>query len=92
MNTFTKVYRSAVDHLTKLLGALGAGLMSIFAFIDPASLRSNAALYLGEHAAEKMGAALFALVIIRGFYTGWKAKQPAPAVQAAATPQDPKAS
>lgn len=84
MKFIQKTYRSLVDHLTKVLGAAGASLMSLFAFIDPASLRSNAELYLGQHAAEKMGAVLFALVVIRGFYTGWKAKQ---ALTAQPTPQ-----
>lgn len=70
-----KAYRSIVDHLTKVIGFLGTGLMSMFAFVDPASIRANAELYLGAHAAEKMGTVLFILVILRGFYTGWKAKQ-----------------
>lgn len=74
---FQKSYRSIVDHLTKVIGLLGMGLMSFFSFVDPASIRANAELYLGHHAAEKMGAFLFVLVILRGFYTGWKAKQQA---------------
>lgn len=69
-----KAYRSIVDHLTKAIGALGAGLMSLAA-IDPDPIRQAAQTYLGQHAAAKVAAFLFALVILRGWYTGQKAKE-----------------
>jgi len=72
MNALRKLYQSLLDHLTKALGALGAGLMSILAFLDPAWLRAEIQTYLGDHAAEKAGAILFVLVILRGWYTGRK--------------------
>lgn len=74
MNTLAKVYRYIADHLTKALGAAGAGLMSVAA-IDPEPIRQSAHVYLGEHAAAKVAAGLFVLVIFRGWYTGQKAKE-----------------
>lgn len=70
-----KIYRWIADHLTKLLGTVGASFMSIVAFIDPAVVREAAQTYLGEHAVAKIGIVLFVLVILRGWYTGYKAKQ-----------------
>ena len=67
-------YRAFVDHLTKWLGALGAGLMSLAA-IDPEPIRQAAQTYLPNNWAAKTGIVLFALVILRGWYTGWKHKQ-----------------
>jgi len=80
MNTLTKVYRSIVDHLTKALGVLGTLLMSALA-LDPGAIREAAQTYLGQNVAAKIGGILFALVIARGWYTGWKAKQATPAGQ-----------
>jgi hypothetical protein len=80
-----QAYRYIVDHLTKALGAVGAALMSLAA-IDPEPIRQAAQVYLGQHAAAKVAAVLFGLVILRGWYTGQKAKQvatlPAPAPEA----------
>lgn len=70
-----KIYQSIADHLTKVLGTIGAGLMSTLAFLDPTWLRMEIQTYLGDHAAEKAGAVLFGLVILRGWYTGRKAQQ-----------------
>jgi hypothetical protein len=72
-----KVYRTTVDHLTKVLGGVGTAFMSYVAWIDPDKIRSAAQSYLGAHEFEKIGAFLFALVIVRGWYTGRKAKPPA---------------
>jgi hypothetical protein len=69
-----KIYRYIVDHLTKALGAAGLGLMSL-ASIDPEPIRQAATLYLGQHAAAKVAGILFVLVILRGWYTGQKAKE-----------------
>lgn len=69
-----KIYRSVVDHLTKVLGLLGTAWMAVLA-MDPASIREAAQTYLGQNAAAKIGIALFVLVILRGWYTGNKAKQ-----------------
>lgn len=70
-----KTYRYIVDHLTKTLGAAGLGLMSL-ASIDPEPIRAASQLYLGQHAAAKVAAILFVLVIFRGWYTGHKAARP----------------
>lgn len=69
-----KTYRLIVDHLTKILGILGTALMSMVAWIDPETVHVAAQTYLGAHAVEKIGAFLFALVIVRGWWTGRKAK------------------
>jgi hypothetical protein len=74
MNVLTKAYRYVVDHLTKWLGALGLGLMSL-ASMDPEPIRQASQLYLGQHAAAKVAGILFVLVILRGWYTGQKAKE-----------------
>jgi hypothetical protein len=73
MNALLKVYRYVVDHLTKALGAVG-GMTMTAAAIDPAPIR-EAAQYLGAQWTAKVGAVLFGLVIVRGWYTGNKAKQ-----------------
>jgi hypothetical protein len=75
-----KAYRWFADHLTKALGVLGASFMSIVAYIDPAAVREAAQTYLGDKWVAKIGIALFVLVVLRGWYTGWKSKQPNPAV------------
>lgn len=74
MNTLKKIYHFIVDHLTKVLGAVGGALMTVD-MIDPAPIREAAQTYLGEHSAAKVGAVLFVMIILRGWYTGWKAKQ-----------------
>jgi hypothetical protein len=74
MNALKTVYRYIADHLTKALGALGGGTMTV-ALMDPAPIREAAQTYLGQQWAPKIGAALFGLVILRGLYTGRKAKQ-----------------
>jgi hypothetical protein len=74
MNILKQIYRYIVDHLTKALGAAGGTLMTV-ALMDPAPIRDAAQTYLGQHSAAKVGAVLFGLVILRGWYTGQKAKQ-----------------
>lgn len=75
MSWLTKTYRIIADHLTKALGIVGTALLSMVAWIDPETVRVAAQTYLGAHAFEKIGAFLFVLVIVRGWYTGRKAKQ-----------------
>jgi hypothetical protein len=78
MNWLRTAYRSVVDHLTKVLGILGAAVMSAFAGlmgIEPDAVHAAAQTYLGQNAAAKIGTALFVLVVLRGWYTGSKAKQ-----------------
>lgn len=75
-----KAYRYVVDHLTKAIGLAGATLMSVIAYLDPASIREAAQTYLGDHAAAKMGSILFALVFVRGYFTGLKGRQNAQAL------------
>ena len=74
MQTLIKVYRYIVDHLTKVLGAVGAGIMSL-AMLDPAAIHTAAVTYLGEKSLPKIGIVLFVMVIFRGWYTGKKANQ-----------------
>jgi hypothetical protein len=74
MNALKTGYRYLSDHLTKALGALGGGTMTV-ALMDPAPIRDAAQTYLGQQWAPKIGIALFGLVILRGLYTGKKAKQ-----------------
>lgn len=71
MNWLKSTYRKLADHLTKVLGVIGAGIMSVAA-IDPDPIRIAAQTYLGAHAAAKVATALFVLVIFRGWYTGRK--------------------
>lgn len=80
MQWLKKTYQAFVDHLTKVLGGIGASLMSVMAWIDPDAIRIAAQTYLGEHAVEKVGAFLFALVIVRGWFTGRKAAAMTPPV------------
>lgn len=79
------VYRVTVDHLTKVLGGLGAALMSYLSWVDPEQVRNAAQIYLGQHAYLKIAAALFGLVMLRGYYTGKKAA----ALQRPAAPPPP---
>jgi hypothetical protein len=74
MNALKTVYRYIADHLTKALGALGGGTMTV-ALMDPAPIREAAQTYLGQQWVPKIGIALFVLVIFRGWYTGNKARQ-----------------
>ncbi len=73
MKWLSNAYQKAKDHLTKLLGAAGAALTT-FASIDPEPIR-QAASFLGQNAAAKVAAILFALVVLRGWYTGKKHAQ-----------------
>ena len=78
MKWLKSTYQSIVDHLTKALGVIGVAIMSAFTGligIDPEAVRNAAQTYLGEHAAAKIGTALFVLVILRGWYTGVKANK-----------------
>lgn len=72
---FIVVYRWIADHLTKWLGALGLGFVQLLS-MDTQSIR-EAATYLPPTWALWVAKILFALVIARGYYTGWKAKQAA---------------
>lgn len=72
MNALVKAYRYVVDHLTKAIGTIGLGLMSL----DPDTLHSAALSYLDDHTVRAIGKGLFGLVILRGWYTGWKSRQP----------------
>lgn len=78
MKWLKSTYRSIADHLTKVIGAVGAAVMAAFTGlmgIDPESVHNAAQNYLGQNAAAKIGGALFVLVILRGWYTGMKAKK-----------------
>jgi hypothetical protein len=67
-----KLYRSITAHLTKIIGTIGAGIMSLGAWIDPQAIGSAASTYLGANAYRKIGVFLFILVIFRGWYVGRK--------------------
>lgn len=77
MKFLVKTYRFIVDHLTKVIGLVGAALMSMLAYLDPVAVRAAAQTYLGDHEAEKMGGILFALVFVRGYFTGRKSREAA---------------
>ena len=70
-----KSYRFVVDHLTKFLGTIGAGIMGVGAWLDPEAIGAAAQQYLGHNAYRKMGMFLFILVIFRGWYVGRKVRQ-----------------
>lgn len=79
-----KTYNWIVDHLTKVLGVVGAAIMSATAWIDPVEIMAAADRYLRtEHSVLKVGAFLFVLLVFRGWYTGRKGKQLAEQVAAA---------
>jgi hypothetical protein len=69
-----RVYRSVTDHLTKWLGVVGAAFMALVA-IDPTQVQAAARLYLSPAWIKGIGIVLFIAVFLRGWYTGWKAKQ-----------------
>ena len=73
MNCLRTTYRSIADHLTKALGVLGLAFMQLLS-MDPEPIRT-AASYLPPAWALTVAKVLFALVILRGWYTGWKHKQ-----------------
>lgn len=73
MKWLKSTYQTLKDHLTKALGMIGTALMTVAA-IDPDPIR-QAASYLGQQAAAKVAAVLFAMVILRGWYTGKKHAQ-----------------
>lgn len=78
MQWLKKTYQAFVDHLTKVLGGIGASFMSVMVWVDPDAIRAAAQVYLGQHAVEKIGIFLFVLVIVRGWFTGRKAAAGAP--------------
>lgn len=79
MNVLKKAYRWVVDHLTKWLGFVGATMLTadVAGYLE--GVKAAALQYLpGTIAAQLgkwIGIALFGLVVLRGWYTGWKAKQ-----------------
>jgi hypothetical protein len=79
-------YRKVADHATKLLGLVGlavSGALDATNAIDPDSVMAAAIRYLhDEHWIARIGAALFGLVILRGWWTGIQVKK----LKAAATP------
>lgn len=77
MNWLKRAYRSVVDHLTKALGFAGMAIMSAIAAINAEQITAAAqtySSYLGPSVVTKIGIAMFGLVTIRGWYTGYKAK------------------
>lgn len=66
-----KTYRFVSDHATKALGALGAAFLSATAWISPDEIMAAADRFLrSEHSVLKVGAFLFVLVVVRGYFTG----------------------
>lgn len=83
MNAFAKAYRATVDHLTKVLGVIGLGVLSATDWIDPDMVMGAAARFINDDRLQhRLGEFLFALVIVRGWYAGRKFKQ----LKAAAQP------
>lgn len=75
MSTFTKAYRSIVDHMGKLLSALGASLVGIDLMGVAEPLKGFARDWLGPNGVKWVAAGLFLALFLRTAYTGWKAKQ-----------------
>jgi hypothetical protein len=79
VNVLKKAYRWLVDHLTKVLGTLGTAIMAgdMAGYLE--GVKAAAAQYLPSSwsmdATKLVGIALFVLVIVRGWWTGQKAKQ-----------------
>lgn len=77
MKRLKNAYRTVVDHLTKALGIAGMVIMSAIAAIDADSVVAAAqtySVYLGPGVVTKIGMAMFGLVTLRGWYTGYKTK------------------
>lgn len=79
MNWLKKTYRSIVDHLTKVLGIVGAMLLGADATGYLEGIKAAALQYLPPDIATQLGKwigiTIFVAVILRGLYTGYKAKQ-----------------
>ncbi len=71
---YRRIYRTIADHLTKVLGIIGAAFMALIS-IDPTPVQAAAQLYLSAKYVKIIGMVLFGLVIARGWYTGMKAKK-----------------
>lgn len=76
---FIIAYRWLADHLTKALGIIGTAILGtdLTGYLE--GIKVAALKYLPPALADqisiKIGIALFVLVILRGWYTGWKARQ-----------------
>jgi hypothetical protein len=79
-------YRATIAHLTKLLGLVGLAISTALDAtnaINPDSVMAAAMRYLhDEHWIARIGAVLFGLVIVRGWWTGIQVKK----LKAAAAP------
>lgn len=79
MSALKKAYRWIVDHLTKWLGILGATVLTADSVGYLEGVKAAALQYLPDTIANQLGKhigiALFVLVVLRGWYTGWKSKQ-----------------
>lgn len=79
MNWLKKTYRSIIDHLTKALGITGALLLGADATGYLEGIKAAALQYLPPDIATQLGKwigiTIFAAVIVRGWYTGWKSRQ-----------------
>lgn len=81
MKAIGRTYRLIVDHLGKVLSGIGAGLMSLDLAGQADQIKHYADHYLGMKGAQRVGLALFVLLFIRTWYTGWKAQQRQPTVR-----------
>lgn len=75
MNWLKKTYKSIANHIGKILSTGGAALFSFDISGYGDQIRSYAGQYLGDGADKKIGIVIFALLVARTWYTGWKAKQ-----------------
>ena len=80
MNWLKKTYRSIVDHLGKLLSAIGGVLLSADVAGYGAKASSYAGQYLGANAVKKIGIVIFVLLFLRTMYTGYKMRQLKPVI------------
>lgn len=79
IKAFGAVCRTAINHLTKILGGVGLAVMAAAesaAQIDPTAVMGAATQFLrDEHWIKKVGMVLFGLVIVRGWWTGIQVKK-----------------
>lgn len=83
MKWLVATYKAIADHVGKILSGIGATLLSIDVAGYGDQLRTYASQYLGANSVKKLGVAIFVLLFIRTFYTGWKASQAKQALETA---------
>lgn len=78
MNYLIRTYKVFAAHCGKILSTIGATFIGLDIAGMADQLKMFAGQYLGDKAAQKVGIALFLLLLARTTYTGMKAKQAQP--------------